>query len=311
MDTDQRRSTPPQQQGASAFWPPAEAPDEGSGEELPMTVWLRGDEPLCEEFTLDADAVMDQLGIKRSRLTQISGKQLRVGRMRLGRYLRPVYRQADVDEYLKWTRATATHLKSSSVLKDAALRLEERSEALTNRLEVLGASLPDRLRQTERKLSRGLVRSVARLFQRQTRLVRRLETRLESARKGLTAKADETHTRLANLEDKLSRLDTLMTRLAEEATSTRVQGQEERSRLESLLESVTTTTAESAKTHERLSQRIETLEATTHARRIPRRPIPSPAARRRLKTRPNTATKGPKQTDTGISRLRRRAKSGR
>ena len=43
-------------------------------EELPMVVILRGDEPYAESFCRDADYVMKKLQIKRSRLTQISGK---------------------------------------------------------------------------------------------------------------------------------------------------------------------------------------------------------------------------------------------
>ena len=100
-----------------------------------MVVWLRGDEPLCTEFNLEANAVMQQLGIKRSRLTQISGRELRVARIRRGRYVSPVYRQCDVDEYADWTRATATHLKASGVLTDAAAQLESSSERLAMRVE--------------------------------------------------------------------------------------------------------------------------------------------------------------------------------
>ncbi len=62
--------------------------------DLPMIVWLRGDELYVDEFCLDADAAMKALGIKRSRLTQISGKELRVGRCALtvihGRFTAPV-----------------------------------------------------------------------------------------------------------------------------------------------------------------------------------------------------------------------------
>ena len=80
--------------------------------ELPMVVWLKGDEDYVDDFCLDAEAAMKEIGIRRSRLTQISGKELRVGRMRIDRYVRPVYRTKDIEEYKKWTRATASHLKS-------------------------------------------------------------------------------------------------------------------------------------------------------------------------------------------------------
>jgi hypothetical protein len=98
--------------------------------DLPMTVWLRGDEPYCDQFILDAEQVMALLGIKRSRLTQISGKELRVGRMRMGRYIRPVFRQRDVESYKEWVRPTTTHKKSSHVINEAAEELASQAEEL-------------------------------------------------------------------------------------------------------------------------------------------------------------------------------------
>jgi hypothetical protein len=98
--------------------------------ELPMIVWLRGDEPWFIDFSLDADAVMSKLGIKRSRLTQISGKELRVGRVRVERYIKPVFRACDVESYLQWTRATASHQKSSTALKDAAQLLQVQGQQI-------------------------------------------------------------------------------------------------------------------------------------------------------------------------------------
>lgn len=112
--------------GASAF----DAPREPEQPELPLVVWLRGDEDVCAEFVLDADEVMHLLGIKRSRLTQISGKDLRVGRIRRGRYVSPVYRPADVEAYASWTRATASHVKSSTLLNDAADELKRQGASL-------------------------------------------------------------------------------------------------------------------------------------------------------------------------------------
>ena len=64
---------------------------------------------------------MHALGIKRSRLTQISGRDLRVGRVRVDRYIRPVYRSNDIEKYLAWTRATASHQKSSDAIKTAVV----------------------------------------------------------------------------------------------------------------------------------------------------------------------------------------------
>ena len=98
---------------------------------LPLVVYLRGDEAYFEQFSLRADDVMTALQIKRSRLNQISGRELRVGKARIDHYLRAVYRPKDVEEYLNWTRATVTHKRSSEVLGEASAKLEQQSEALT------------------------------------------------------------------------------------------------------------------------------------------------------------------------------------
>jgi hypothetical protein len=102
---------------------------------LPMTVWLRGDESYCGDFSLNAEAVMAHLGIKRTRLTQISGRELRVGRIKKGRYVVPVYRPDDVAEYLSWSRATATHLKSTQVVQDATSDLRDAATQIFTKME--------------------------------------------------------------------------------------------------------------------------------------------------------------------------------
>src|SRR6478735_1247545 len=94
--------------------------------QLPMIINFRGDEELVDEFNWDAEQVMEFLGIKRSRLTQISGKELRVGRIRRDRYLRPIYRESDVRDYQEWTRATATHQSSSRAIEQAIDSLDDR-----------------------------------------------------------------------------------------------------------------------------------------------------------------------------------------
>ncbi len=93
---------------------------------LPMILTLRGDENIIEEFTFDTDQAMAYLGIKRSRLNQISGRELRVARVRRDRYIRPVYRECDLKDYLDWTRATATHLSSSKAIEQAVENLDDR-----------------------------------------------------------------------------------------------------------------------------------------------------------------------------------------
>lgn len=132
----------------------------GPVEPLPMIVWLRGDEPWCGDFTLEAEDVMQRLSIKRSRLTQISGRELRVGRIRRGRYVSPVYRSIDVDEYLEWTRATATHLKASSVLQEAVAQLEDSSERLADRVAHATHAVSDSLHQVVSAASSKIIVSI-------------------------------------------------------------------------------------------------------------------------------------------------------
>lgn len=117
----------------------------------PMVVWLRGDESYCDEFSLDADAVMERLGIRRTRLTQISGRELRVGRTRRGRYVVPVYRPVDVTEYQQWTRATATHVKSSHLVQEAADSLRQAGEDLADRVDDTARRLTSSLEQSVRQ----------------------------------------------------------------------------------------------------------------------------------------------------------------
>jgi hypothetical protein len=127
----------------------AESDEASAGEhdDFPMIVWLRGDEPWFTRFDMDAEAVMQALGIKRSRLTQISGRELRVGRVRVDRYIRPVYRSSDIEKYLAWTRATASHQKSSDVIKTAVEQLHEQTEAVRTGLESISRNFTDHVKQ--------------------------------------------------------------------------------------------------------------------------------------------------------------------
>jgi hypothetical protein len=147
-------------------------------EELPQVVWLRGDEPYCGEFALDAEAVMARLNIKRTRLTQISGRELRVGRIRRGRYVAPVYRQEDVDAYAAWTRPTASHMKSSQVLEDAARALAQQGDVVAERvhddLEHLLAEVADDFRARGKESERLSDERLAWLARRLDELERRV-----------------------------------------------------------------------------------------------------------------------------------------
>ena len=114
---------------------------------LPMVLLLRGDELIVDDFTFDTDQAMNFLGIKRSRLSQISGRELRVARIRKDRYVRPVYREADLKDYLDWTRATATHVSSSKAIEQAVENLDDRFndilQVLNEKLQVYHASQQD------------------------------------------------------------------------------------------------------------------------------------------------------------------------
>ncbi len=128
---------------------------------LPMQLWLRGDETIADEFQLEADAVMERLGIKRSRLTQIAGKELRVARTRRGRYVVPVFREVDVEEYLHKSRTPATHLNAKNAIEGAARDLREWGESLSDDLRKLPsevvASLEQPLNQMFKEVSHTAV----------------------------------------------------------------------------------------------------------------------------------------------------------
>jgi hypothetical protein len=142
---------------------------------LPMIINLRGDEELVDEFNWDADQVMEFLGIKRSRLTQISGKELRVARIRRDRYLRPVYREADVRDYQEWTRATATHQSSSRAIEQAI-------DSLDDRFSDILVVLQEKLLQYEERSTDLLKRQVHKLdeagFGRFQKLLDEVDTQL-------------------------------------------------------------------------------------------------------------------------------------
>jgi len=105
-------------------------PESQTDQQLPMVVFLRGDEEWVEDFQVDAEEAMDLLGIKRSRLTQISGRELRVGRIRRDRYIRPVYRLKDLEDYQSWTRSTASHQSSSLLIEQVIDRVEQQCRQL-------------------------------------------------------------------------------------------------------------------------------------------------------------------------------------
>ena len=107
----------------------------GNNPNFPLTVWLTGEEDYFNDFSLSAEDVMKKIGIKRSRLRQISGTELRVGRTKIDRYIKPLYRPSDVDDYLTWTRPTASHKKSSDILNNAASDLASQAQGMIANVE--------------------------------------------------------------------------------------------------------------------------------------------------------------------------------
>lgn len=133
-------------------------PETGLTIGLPKVVWLRGDEPYFHEFSLDADQAMEILGIRRSRLNQISGKELRVARARMGRYIRPVYRPIDIEQYQAWIRPSSSHVKSTDIINTAVKALEEKADILE---KTLTSEKPDWVEKLELQLKLRIKESEA------------------------------------------------------------------------------------------------------------------------------------------------------
>ena len=153
-------------------------------ENFPMLVWLRGDESYCEDFSLGADAVMEILGIKRSRLTQISGRELRVARRRDGRYVKPMYRPIDVEDYKDHARAPMSHLKSSEVFHQTFEGIWEQLDSkLTQEIESLKELQLHVLGQLKSTFKKQLDQNLAQNLLQMTQFMNVQFTTLESIQK--------------------------------------------------------------------------------------------------------------------------------
>lgn len=136
----------------------------GAAAELEMVVWLEGHEPYVQEFCLNADQAMERLGIKRSRLNQISGKELRVGRIKSGRYIKPMYREQDIEGYLQWTRPTASHQASKRALESATAGIDAKLDSLASRLDDQLAQSHHRASQVQHAVAVDVMEWLAPLF---------------------------------------------------------------------------------------------------------------------------------------------------
>ena len=175
---------------------------------LPQIVYLRGDEPYFNDFAWGAEKVMEVLGIRRSRLTQITGRELRVGRRRDGRYIRPFYRPGDVEEYLSWTRATASHKKSSETVDEAAQNLTEQAEVFSQKFSAQSEELKSLLIQGQntqlKKLTQGvtgLQQHVLATSKAQNEVLRLAEKATESKLLGFEKLLLENQQRMVSLQE--------------------------------------------------------------------------------------------------------------
>ena len=175
---------------------------------FPMVVWLRGDESWYPQFDLDADTVMARLGIKRSRLTQISGKELRVGRVRIDRYIKPVFRSHDVESYLRWTRATASHQKSSSALKDATQALQSQGEQIAQIVAHASVSFSEALKSgLLEQLEETATRSIASLAQETKSLQTNIEKIFEKTKRSDQVRAEVIGTQFTGQDIRLNAIE--------------------------------------------------------------------------------------------------------
>ncbi len=179
-----------------------------SPEDLPLIVWLKGDESFAGDFCIDADQAMKVLGIKRSRLTQISGKELRVGRMRQGRYIRPVYRQLDLNEYLEWTRPTATHIKSSDVLMQAATELrsgtKEVVDQLADQMRLNASEIQESITKVSNETYRIQREAIRQTLEQDESLREFLERRSNSIQEMVSTALQDDGAKLESLNEKIS-----------------------------------------------------------------------------------------------------------
>ncbi len=177
-------------------------------DDLPMIVWLRGDEPNFNDFSVDVDGAMAELGIRRSRLTQISGRELRVGKKRVDRYIRPCFRPEDIAAYKTFTRATVSHMKSSQVLDDVLMRLENETGQLIDKVA-------ETVTQNAVDFQDALTTIAAEFRQAQGLLLREVTDRVDSIERGLDgslqAALQRVQANLAGVEERSAGLESKIT----------------------------------------------------------------------------------------------------
>ena len=104
---------------------------EGASSKEDSVLYLEAHDPRAQEFNCNAQEAMEALGIKRSRLTQISGQTLPCARIKIGRYQRPMYRKKDLEQYIAHLRIPASRAQTSHIIERGVLQLQECAEKLT------------------------------------------------------------------------------------------------------------------------------------------------------------------------------------
>lgn len=88
-------------------------------------------DPRAAQFDVGADEAMEALGIKRSRLTQISGRTLPCARIKIGRYVRPMYRHQDIENYRSRLRIPQSRAHAAQIIERTTSHLEKCATELT------------------------------------------------------------------------------------------------------------------------------------------------------------------------------------
>lgn len=98
-------------------------------------LYLHSRDPRVREFSCSAADAMQMIGIKRSRLTQISGKSLACARIKIGRYIRPMYRPQDIEDYVRRSRISQSQHKSRHIIETSTTKLIQEAEKISSCLE--------------------------------------------------------------------------------------------------------------------------------------------------------------------------------
>ena len=112
-----------------------------SAEPAKSYLFLEPDSAEAHTFDCDATAAMTYLGIKRSRLTQISGRELPCARIKVDRYTRPMYRWTDVKSYHESTKTTVSYAKSQQLFETTIHTLTHQINELNAIIQQLSTQL--------------------------------------------------------------------------------------------------------------------------------------------------------------------------